>query len=187
MPSAILVEKKKVKNPPLTIYHLGDRTLRTPAKRVTKVDDELRQLIRDMLVTMYSEQGIGLAAPQVGIHKQLLVIDIEPDNPKHVPLVLINPVIKNFGPELCSDEEGCLSVPNVFMQVKRPSTVEVSYKDEFGKPKTLKADDLLARVIQHEMDHLNGVLFVDRVDNRIELTQQLSKQGFSLQAVKPLV
>jgi peptide deformylase len=187
MPSEIAVEKKKLKNPPLDIHYLGDRVLRQPAKRITKVDDEIRQIARQMLQTMYSSDGIGLAAPQVGIHKQLIVIDLEPDKPEHQPLVLINPVIKQVSKEVCAAQEGCLSIPGVYLDVTRPVTLEISYKDENGTPKTLKATDLLARCILHEMDHLNGVVFVDRVENSLALSQELSKHGFSQQAVKPIV
>jgi peptide deformylase len=186
MPSDIAVEKKKLKNPPLQLHYLGDRVLRQPAKRVTKIDDELRQLVREMLQTMYSSDGIGLAAPQVGIHKQLIVIDCKPDEPDHPPLVLINPVIKQVSTKLCVAQEGCLSIPNVFLDVKRPEVVTIAYKDEYGRPQTLKADDLLGRCILHEMDHLNGVVFVDRVENSLTLAQELSKNGFSYQAVKPV-
>jgi peptide deformylase len=186
MPSEIAVEKKKLKNPPLQLHYLGDRVLRQPAKRITKIDDEIRQLIREMLQTMYSNDGIGLAAPQVGVHKQLIVIDCEPDNPANPPLVLINPTIKQFSQDVCMAQEGCLSIPGVYMDVKRPTVVEVAYKDENGRPQTLKATDLLGRCIQHEMDHLNGVVFVDRVDNSLTLAQELSKNGFSYQAVKPV-
>lgn len=186
MPSEIAVEKKKLKNPPLELHFLGDRVLRQPAKRINKVDDELRQLIREMLQTMYSNDGIGLAAPQVGIHKQLVVIDLEPDNPANPPLILINPTIKQVSRDICVAQEGCLSIPNVYLDVKRPEVVEIAYKDEHGRPRTLKATDLLARCIQHEMDHLNGVVFVDRVENTLTLAQELSKNGFSYQAVKPV-
>ncbi|MBD2770855.1 peptide deformylase [Iningainema tapete] len=187
MPVEIAVEKKKLKNPPLKLHYLGDRALRQPAKRIAKVDDEIRQLVRDMLQTMYSQDGIGLAAPQVGINKQLIVIDCEPDNPANPPLVLINPTIKQFSREICVAQEGCLSIPGVYLDVKRPVVVEVTYKDENGRPKTLKAGDLLGRCIQHEMDHLNGVVFVDRVENSLVLTEELSKHGFSHQTVKPIV
>jgi peptide deformylase len=186
MPSDIAVEKKKLKNPPLELHYLGDRALRQPAKRVTKIDDELRLLVRQMLQTMYSSDGIGLAAPQVGINKQLIVIDLEPDNADYQPLVLINPTIKQVSSNICTAEEGCLSIPGVYLDVKRPETVEIAYKDENGRPKTLKAKDLLARCILHEMDHLNGVVFVDRVENSLALSQELSKNGFSQQAVKPI-
>ncbi|NEU75561.1 peptide deformylase [Hassallia byssoidea VB512170] len=187
MPSScISVEKKKLKNPPLSLHYLGDRVLRQPAKRIAKVDDELRQLIREMLQTMYSKDGIGLAAPQVAVNKQLIVIDCEPDNAANPPLVLINPTIKQVSRDIVVAQEGCLSIPNVYIDVKRPEVVEVAYKDENGRPRTLKAGDLLARCIQHEMDHLNGVLFVDRVENSLTLNEELSKNGFSYQAVKPV-
>lgn len=187
MPTPILVEKKKLKTPPLQVHHIGDRVLRQPAKRVSKVDDSLRALIRDMLQTMYSEDGIGLAAPQVGLNKQLLVLDIDPDEASTPALVLINPVIKRVSPTVALDQEGCLSIPGVFLDVKRPEAIEVSFKDETGRPQSLKARDILARVILHEMDHLNGVLFVDRVENKVALTQELKKQGFAFKDVKSLV
>jgi peptide deformylase len=187
MTAQLLVEKKKLENPPLKIHYLGDRVLRQPAKRVSKVDQSIRQLALAMLQTMYSADGIGLAAPQVGVNKQIIVIDCEPDKPENKPLVLINPTIKRFGPTLCDAQEGCLSIPNVYLDVTRPEEVEVTYKDENGRPQTLKAKGLLSRAIQHEMDHLNGVMFVDRVENGLALTDELNKHGFSPQAVKPLV
>jgi peptide deformylase len=187
MTAQLLVEKKKLENPPLKIHYLGERALRQPAKRVAKVDQSIRQLAQQMLQTMYSSDGIGLAAPQVGINKQIIVIDCEPDNPENPPLVLINPTIKRFGRALCDAQEGCLSIPGVYLDVTRPEEVEVAYKDENGRPQTLKANGLLARAIQHEMDHLNGVMFVDRVQNSLALTEELNKHGFSPQAVKSLV
>ena len=187
MTAQLLVEKKKLENPPLKIHYLGERALRQPAKRVAKVDQSIRLLAQQMLQTMYSSDGIGLAAPQVGINKQIIVIDCEPDNPENPPLVLINPTIKRFGRALCDAQEGCLSIPGVYLDVTRPEEVEVAYKDENGRPQTLKANGLLARAIQHEMDHLNGVMFVDRVQNSLALTEELNKHGFSPQAVKSLV
>jgi peptide deformylase len=186
MTAQILVEKKKLANPPLKLHYLGDRVLRQPAKRVTKVDDEIRQLARRMLQTMYSEDGIGLAAPQVGVHKQLIVVDCEPDDPAKPALILINPVITRSSPESCVIQEGCLSIPKVFLDVTRPEEIEVSYKDEQGRPQKMTATGLLSRVIQHEIDHLNGVMFVDRVDNALERNQELTKQGFAIEAVKTL-
>jgi peptide deformylase len=180
----ILVEKKKIDNPPLNIHLLGDKTLRQTAKRINKVDDDLRRTIREMLQTMYSSDGIGLAAPQVGIHKQLVVIDCELENPAAPPLILINPEIKSYSKSLCKDQEGCLSIPGIYMDVERPEQVEVSYKDENGRPRTIKADGLLARAIQHEMDHLNGVLFVDHITDSLTLTEELKKKGFSIKAVQ---
>lgn len=186
MTAQILVEKKKLAKPPLEMHYLGDRALRQPAKRIAKVDDEIRQLAREMLQTMYSEDGIGLAAPQVGINKQLIVIDCELDNPTAPPLILINPVITQQGGDVCVIQEGCLSIPGVFLDVTRPEVIEVSYKDENGRPQKRTADGLLARVIQHEIDHLNGVMFVDRVDNALALNEELKKNGFSPQAVKSI-
>ncbi len=184
--SSIAVEKKKLKTPPLEVHHLGDKVLRQPAKRITKIDDELRETARKMLQTMYSEDGIGLAAPQVGINKQLIVIDCELEDPDTKPYILINPEIRKFGAELAQDQEGCLSVPGVFADVVRPDAIEVSYKDEHGRLQKLQAHGLLSRVIQHEIDHLNGVMFVDRVDNRIVLDQELTKKGFNPKSVRPL-
>ncbi|MGF1513671.1 MAG: peptide deformylase [Elainellaceae cyanobacterium] len=182
----VLVEKKKLAKPPLQLHYLGDRVLRQPAKRVNKVDVEMRQFIKEMLQTMYSEDGIGLAAPQVGINKQLLVVDPDPEDAATAPLVLINPVIKGAGKELCSFKEGCLSIPNIYLDVTRPKVVEVAFKDENGRPQRRKLDGLVSRVIQHEMDHLNGVMFVDRVENTLLLTEELSKHGFSHQAVQAI-
>jgi peptide deformylase len=186
MTSVVAVEKQKLEKPPLQIHYLGDRVLRQSAKRIAKVDEEIRQMIRKMLQTMYSANGIGLAAPQVALNKQLIVIDCEPDNAANLPLVLINPTIKGFSRELCKVEEGCLSVPGVYMDVIRPEAIEVTFKDEQGRPRQMQATGLLARAIQHEMDHLNGVLFVDRVENSLALTEELKKNHFSINAVKPV-
>lgn len=186
MTTATAVAKKKLDKPPLDIHFLGDRVLRQPAKRITKVDDSLRNTIKEMLQTMYSAEGIGLAAPQVGINKQLIVIDIALDKPDESPLVLINPKIIKSGANFCRLEEGCLSIPGVYLEVTRPETITLSYKNDQGKPCTLEATGLLARVIQHEMDHLNGVMFVDRVENNLALNEELKKKGFALNAVKPV-
>ncbi|MEG4347503.1 peptide deformylase [Microcoleus sp. A003_D6] len=184
MTAQVLVEKKKLEKPPLTIHTLGDRVLRQPAKRVKSVDAEIRQLVREMLQTMYSADGIGLAAPQVGVHKQVIVLDCDPENPATPPMVLINPTIKSSSSDVCILQEGCLSIPGVYLDVKRPEVIEVSYRDEYGRPQTLIATDLLSRAIQHEMDHLNGVLFVDRVENKLALNEELVKKKFSPKAVK---
>jgi peptide deformylase len=186
MTAQVLVEKKKLAKAPLELHYLGDRVLRQPAKRVTKIDDEIRQLVKQMLQTMYSEDGIGLAAPQVGVNKQVIVIDCELDKSEIPPVVLINPVITKTGEQVCAIQEGCLSIPQVFLDVVRPEVIEVSFKDEQGRPHKLKADGLLARVIQHEIDHLNGVMFVDRVENTLSRNQELTKYGFTVSAVKPL-
>ena len=174
----VQVPKEPPSEAPMAIRTLGDAVLRTPAKRISKVDESVRELARDMLRSMYAAKGIGLAAPQVGVHKQLLVIDLEPDNAATPPLVLINPEIRAFGPGLETYEEGCLSIPGVYLDVVRPTTVDVSYRDELGRPQRRRVDGLLARCIQHEMDHLNGVLFVDRVTDELSLNAELQEHGF---------
>ncbi|MBD2100747.1 peptide deformylase [Leptolyngbya sp. FACHB-261] len=184
--SEILVPKQKLKNPPLSLNYMGDRVLRQPAKRISSVNPETRQLIRQMLQTMYSEDGIGLAAPQVGISKRLLVVDCDPENAAAPPLVLINPEIKSVSQDIALGQEGCLSIPSVFLDVKRPEQITVSYRDEQGRPQSLTTAGLVARCIQHEIDHLDGILFVDRVENSILLAQELAKNGFAQRDVKPL-
>jgi peptide deformylase len=185
MSSVISVEKNQVAKPPLELQYLGDRALRGKAKRIAKVDQEIRKLAEQMLQTMYAAKGIGLAAPQVDINKQIIVIDCESEESANKPLILINPEITGYSEEKCGFEEGCLSIPGVYLEVIRPEVVFVSFKDENGRPKKLKASGLLSRVIQHEMDHLHGVLFVDRVQNTLALTDELKKHGFAVQAVQP--
>ncbi|EAW33257.1 peptide deformylase, partial [Lyngbya sp. PCC 8106] len=143
MTSQVIVEKQKLDNPPFQIHYLGDRVLRQSAKRISRVDDDTRRLIREMLQTMYSADGIGLAAPQVGVQKQLIVIDCEPDNAATPPLILINPTIKKSSQEISPFQEGCLSIPGVYMDVTRPEVIEVSFKDETGRPRTIRANELL--------------------------------------------
>jgi len=184
MTAAIQVEKTKVKNPPLDIHVLGDRVLRQPAKRISKVDNDVRELAREMLQTMYSSDGIGLAAPQVAVNKQLIVVDVDPENAAAPPFVLINPKVIRASKEHAVGQEGCLSIPGVYLDVVRPAAIEVSFKDENGRPQKLQAADLLARCILHEMDHLTGVMFVDRVENQLALNQELQKYGFSAKDVK---
>ncbi|MDA0717294.1 MAG: peptide deformylase [Cyanobacteria bacterium] len=174
----VQVSKDPLEEPHLTIHTLGDEALRAPAKRISKVDESVRDLARDMLRSMYAAKGIGLAAPQVGVHKQLLVIDLDPENAAAAAMVLINPEIVCFGAAIETYEEGCLSIPGVYLNVVRPATVEVSYRDEMGRPQKVKADGLLARCIQHEMDHLEGVLFVDRVTDELSLNEGLLEKGF---------
>ena len=186
MPVEILVEKKKLKKPPLQLHFLGDRALRQTAKRVAKVDRNIRQFAREMLQTMYSSDGIGLAAPQVGINKEILVVDCDLENAATPPLILINPKILRHSQETIVGQEGCLSIPNVFLDVKRPTAIEIAYKDENGRPQKRSFDGLLSRVIQHEMDHLYGVMFVDRVENTLVLDNALKKEGFSVKAVQPV-
>jgi peptide deformylase len=175
---SVQVPKEPVEHPPLAIHTLGAEQLRTPARRIARVDDTVRDLARDMLRSMYAARGIGLAAPQVGVHRQLLVIDLDLEEAATPPLVLINPEISAAGASLNTYEEGCLSIPGVYLNVVRPSVVEVSYRDDMGRPRRLKADGLLARCIQHELDHLNGVLFVDRVSDELGLVDSLQQHGF---------
>ena len=175
---SISVSKEPVKNPPLKVYQLGDEALRTPANRIVKVDDSIRKLVKDMLITMYSSKGIGLAAPQVGIQKRLLVIDLNFEDPNSPPMVFINPEIISSSASLDTYEEGCLSIPGVYLNVLRPSSIKLSYRDEMGRPKKMNADGLMARCIQHEIDHLNGVCFVDKVTDEEELKKQLNENNF---------
>ena len=138
-----------------------NKLLRQVSKSVKKVGDEERKIMDDMLETMYDAPGIGLAAVQIGIPKRIIVMDISRDENKKEPRYFVNPVIKNKNKEKAKYEEGCLSVPNQFAEIERPNTCEVEYLDYEGKKKLLKADGLLATCIQHEMDHLEGILFID--------------------------
>jgi len=175
----ITVTKEAVKSPPLKIYMLGQETLRTPANRIVKVDDSIRKLAKDMLITMYSAKGIGLAAPQVGVQKRILVIDLNFEDPDAPPNVFINPEIISSSSSLDTYEEGCLSIPGVYLNVLRPSSIKLSYRDEMGRPKKMNAEGLMARCIQHEIDHLNGILFVDKVTDQDELKRQLKENKFN--------
>ena len=142
----------------LNILHYPDKRLRTVAAPVETVDDGIRKLVDDMFETMYAAPGIGLAATQVDVHKQVVVIDVSAE--KDQPLCLINPVITRAeGSEVC--DEGCLSVPEIFEPVERAARVTVEALDRDGKPFSLDAEELLAVCIQHELDHLKGKLFVD--------------------------
>jgi peptide deformylase len=138
-----------------------NKLLRQVSKSVDKVGDEERALMNDMLETMYDAPGIGLAAIQIGVPKRIIVMDIGRDENKKEPRYFVNPVIKNKNEEKAKYEEGCLSVPDQFAEIERPNSCEVEYLDYDGKKQLLKADGLLATCIQHEMDHLEGILFID--------------------------
>jgi len=138
-----------------------NKLLRQVSESVEKVGDEERTLMNDMLDTMYAAPGIGLAAIQIGVPKRIIVMDISRDENKKEPMYFVNPIIKNKNVEKAKYEEGCLSVPDQFAEIERPNTCEVEYLDYDGKKKLLKADGLLATCIQHEMDHLEGILFID--------------------------
>ena len=138
-----------------------DPILRQVSVSVKKVGYEEKKLMDDMLDTMYAAPGIGLAAIQIGIAKRIIVMDISKDEDKKEPRYFVNPVIKNKNNETSKYEEGCLSVPDQFAEIERPNECEVEYLDYNGKKQILKADGLLATCIQHEMDHLEGILFID--------------------------
>ena len=135
--------------------------LRQVSKSVAGVGKEEQNLMDDMLETMYAANGIGLAAIQIGIPKRIIVMDISKEKNKKEPRFFVNPVIKNKDKLKSTYEEGCLSVPNQFAEIDRPKNCEIEFLDYYGKKKILKAEGLLATCIQHEMDHLEGILFID--------------------------
>ncbi len=144
----------------LDITKLGEEILRRKAEPVAEVNDEIRQLVSDMFDTMIDADGVGLAGPQIGRSLRVFVLIADDD----VRRVFINPQIIRTSGELCDYEEGCLSVPKVYESIRRPKEVTVQALDENGRSFTLEADGLLARIIQHENDHLDGVMFIDRGD-----------------------
>ena len=162
-----------------------DPILRKKSEILEKVDDELRALLDDMLETMYSAPGIGLAAVQVGILKRVIVIDVSKDKEKKNPFFLINPEIISKSKNTSTYEEGCLSLPGYFAEIERPAECQVKYIDYFGKKKEIKATGLLSTCIQHEIDHLNGVLFIDYLSKlkRDMIVKKLIKQKKELDKV----
>ena len=143
------------------ILTIPDPILRKISQPVNKVDKEIKNLMDDMLETMYGAPGIGLAAVQIGILKRVIVIDLSKENEKKNPIFIVNPEIIFKSDDLVSYEEGCLSIPNHFAEIKRPNTCKIKFLNYEGEQKELKADGLLATCIQHEIDHINGVLFID--------------------------
>jgi peptide deformylase len=162
----------------LPILCFPDPRLHTVAKPVQAVDARIRQLVADMLDTMYDAQGIGLAATQVDVHERVVVIDVSEE--RNRPLVLINPEIVWASPEKQVNDEGCLSVPGVYDGVERASAVRVQALDEQGRSRTVEAEGLLAVCIQHEMDHLTGKVFVEYLSplkrNRIKTKMLKSRR-----------
>ena len=160
-----------------TIITEPNEILRQVSKPVIRVGNDERKLMDDMLETMYAANGIGLAAIQIGIPKRIIVMDISKDGNKN-PMFFVNPIIKNKDKEKTTYEEGCLSVPNYFAEVDRPKYCEVEYLDYNGHNKILKADGLLATCIQHEMDHLEGILFIDYLSKlkKTMIVKKLSKK-----------
>jgi peptide deformylase len=142
-----------------------DERLNLPSKPVEKVDDTIRKLLDDMLDTMYANQGIGLAAVQVGVHLRCIVVDIAVRDGGRDPIKFINPEIIRTSDEKRVFQEGCLSFPDQYSDVERPDTVTVRYLDQNGAEKTIEADDVLSTCLQHEIDHINGVVFVDHISH----------------------
>ena len=150
-----------------------NKFLSQPTKQVTDIDDEIRNVIEDMAATMYEAPGIGLAAIQVGYDKSLLVYDVSPKDEERSLQVLINPRIVSSEGTTISEDEGCLSVPDCREDVKRATSILVEALDREGKPLRIEAEGLLAIVLQHEIDHLNGILFIERLSS---LKRQLYKR-----------
>ena len=161
-----------------TIITEPNKLLRQISKPVNSVGKEEQKLMDDMLETMYDANGIGLAAIQIGVPKRIIVIDLNRDEIQKKPMYFVNPVIKNKDPLKVTYEEGCLSVPNQFAEVDRPSKCEIEYLDYDGNKKLLKADGLLATCVQHEMDHLEGILFIDYLSKlkKAMIIKKLSKK-----------
>jgi peptide deformylase len=156
--------------PLLPIIIAPDPKLKMKCKPVETVDDDVRRLLDDMLATMYDAPGIGLAAPQIGVARRLVVLDVEKPaereagkEPPGRPIRLVNPEVVWVSDELNTHEEGCLSVPGIFADVTRPAACRVRYLDEQGKKQELIADGILATCVQHEIDHLDGILFTDHL------------------------
>ena len=158
----------------LKLYEYPHPVLKKKAENVVAVDDEIRRFLDDMLETMYASNGCGLAAPQVGISKKIVVIDIAHEGEEANPIYMVNPVIiwKSEETEIC--EEGCLSVPGQRAEVERPAMVRVEYLDYNGKKQELLAEDFLAVAVQHELDHLEGVLYIDKI-SRLKRQMLLKK------------
>lgn len=160
----------------LTILEFPDPRLRKVAEPVAVVDDAVRETVDNMVETMYHAEGIGLAATQVNVHKRLLVIDISED--RSSPMVFINPEITVLDPEPLGHEEGCLSVPGYYELVSRPRRVRINALDRQGEPFELEAEGILAVCVQHEVDHLDGKLFVDYLSalKRQRIKSKLEKE-----------
>jgi len=147
----------------LPIITAPDQRLKVVSTPVKTVDDAVRRLMEDMLETMYEEPGIGLSAIQVGVPKRIVVVDVAREGEEPAPLRMVNPSIVWHSDNLATYEEGCLSLPEHYAEIDRPASVRVDYVDEEGVRRELEADAILARCVQHELDHLDGVLFVDHL------------------------
>ena len=162
-----------------TIITEPNKILRQKSKNVVSVGRDEQQLMDDMLETMYAANGIGLAAIQIGIPKRIIVMDISKSDENKKPMFFVNPIIKNKDKELSTYEEGCLSVPNYFAEIERPKKCDVEFLDYNGNKKVLNAEGLFATCIQHEMDHLEGILFIDYLSKlkKTMIIKKLSKQN----------
>jgi peptide deformylase len=169
----------------LPILTLPDPLLRKVSAPVERVDDALRTLMDDMLETMYAAPGVGLAAIQVGVPRRLVVLDVAEEGEEPAPLYLVNPEIVTLGPETRLHEEGCLSIPDVRVDIERPSTLTVRYIDREGEFKELAADGLLATAIQHEINHLDGKLIIDFLSSlkRDMVVRKFKKQSRSAEVL----
>lgn len=158
------------------VLQYGEKSLREPSKEVHKVSKKIQELVQDLLDTMYAKNGVGMAAPQIGVNYRVFVVDVSKNNEPLNPIVFINPkIIKKSGS--CVAQEGCISFPEAYTDVKRYSDIMVKALDRHGRPFVLEAKDgeLLARAIQHENDHLDGILFIDHCVNRFETDEILAK------------
>ena len=169
----------------LSIVTLPDPILRKVSAPVERVDEAVRRLMDDMLETMYAAPGVGLAAVQVGVPRRIVVIDTADEGEPPAPLYFVNPEIVTLGPELRLHEEGCLSIPEVHVEIERPSTVTVRYLDRAGKRRELAAEGLLATAIQHEINHLDGKLIIDFLSSlkRDMVVRKFKKQARSTEAL----
>ncbi len=147
----------------MPIIQLPDPVLRKSSEPIERVDADLDRLVGDMLETMYDAPGIGLAGIQVGVPRRVLVVDVSKDEDERHPQVFINPEILDSSDARATYEEGCLSIPDYYAEVERPATVRVSHLDREGKERVTEAEGLLATCLQHEIDHLNGILFIDYI------------------------
>jgi peptide deformylase len=160
----------------LELVKAPDPRLKLVSEPVPDVDSKLRRFMTDMVETMYAENGIGLAAIQVGVPKRVAVIDLDPGGANSKPIYIVNPRIVEASGELSTYHEGCLSVPEVWDDVKRPATLTVEYTDEHGRLQTVKADGLFATCLQHEIDHINGLLFIDHL-SKLKRSMALRKSA----------
>ena len=162
-----------------------NKILRQKSIPVEGVDKDMQKLMDDMLETMYAAPGIGLAAIQVGVPKRIIVLDIQQKEGKKNPLFFVNPEITNKSKNLSTYEEGCLSVPGQFAEIERPDKCHIKYLDYYGQPQEIKAQGMLATCIQHEMDHLEGILFIDYLSKlkKTMIIKKLSKQKKELERI----